>query len=216
MPVNTRLSFAISTLPLLVAGVVVGAIGVVALWPQSPEMATAVGLALFLISALGGRLAVEIVVGLTRLFVAVYEIQQNAVENAVSLTEKKVDDIIRLSERDPRFGYSDFQAFPRFVPRNPLVQSARRTAWRVCWYTYPVGLVFTLITGCTALVFEFVGIGYPMTVLAAGAGFTLAAMLVAFGEPLLGNWQILRKCRRMLRATHYVEKRLDRGERGNV
>ena len=216
MPLKTRLSLAVSTLPLLVAGVIVGIIGAVALWPQSPEMATAVGLALFLICALGGRLAVEIVLGLTRFFVAVYEIQQNAVENTVSLTEKKVDDIVRLSERDPRFAYSDMQAFPRFVPRNPLVRSARRTAWKACWYTYPVGLVFTLITGCTALVFEYVGIGYPMTVLAAGAGFTLAALLVAFGEPLLGNWQIMRKCRRMLRAADYVEKRLDSGERGNI
>lgn len=215
MPQNTRLSFAVSTLPLLVAGIIIAIVAVAALWSQSPEMAAAVGLALFLISALGGRLAVEIVLGLTRFFVAVYEIQQNAVENTVSLTEKKVDDILRLSETDPRFAYSDMQAFPRFVPRNPLFQSARRTTWRVCWYTYPVGLVFTLVTGCTAVVFEFVGIGYPMIVLAAGAGFTAATMIVAFGEPLLGNWQIMRKCRRMLRAADYVEKRLQSGGSGN-
>ena len=215
MPQNTRLSFAVSTLPLLVAGVVIAIVAIAALWSESPEMAAAVGLALFLISALGGRLAVEIVLGLTRFFVAVYEIQQNAVENTVSLTERKVDDIINLSERDPRFAYSDMQAFPRFVPRNPLLKSARRTAWKVCWYAYPIGLVFTLITGCTALVFEFVGLGYPLTVLAAGSAFTFATMLVAFGEPLLGNWQIMRKCRRMLRAADYVEKRLGNGESGS-
>ncbi|MCY4366160.1 MAG: hypothetical protein OXE17_08060 [Chloroflexi bacterium] len=215
MPPNTRLSFAVSTLPLLVAGIVVAIVAAAALWSESPELAAAVGLALFLIAALGGRLAVEIVLGLTRFFVAVYEIQQNAVENTVSLTEKKVDDILRLSETDPRFAYSDMQAFPRFVPRNHLVQSARRSAWRACWFAYPIGLVFTLITGCTALVFEFVGIGYPMIVLAAGAGFTIATLLVAFGEPLLGNWQIMRKCRRMLRAADFVEKRLHNGESGN-
>ena len=68
--------------------------------------------------------------------------------------------------------------------------------------------MFTLITGSTAAVFEFVGIGYPLIMLAIGGAFTLLTMLIAFGEPLFGNWQIMRKCNRMLRAADQVEKRL--------
>ncbi len=202
---------AMTNLPLVIVGILFGASGAAILWGESAELATAVGLALFLISALGGKLAIEIVLGLTRLYVAVYEMQQNTVENTVSLTEKKVDDIIQLSERDPRFGYSDIQSFPRLGRRNPLIQSARRKVWKACWFLYPLGLVFCIVTGGTAAVFEFVGIGYPNIVLAIGAGFTLAAMLVAFGEPLLGNWQIMRKCNRMLRAAYQVERRLAGG-----
>ena len=212
---NHRRMLALSTLPLLLVGIVVGVFGGYLLWEESPELATGVGLALFIISALGGRLAIEIVLGLTRVFFAVYEIQQNTVENTISLTEKKVDDIVRLSERDPRFGYSDIQSFPRFGRRNPLVQSARRKVWKACWFLYPMGLVFTLITGSTAAVFEFVGIGYPFFVLAIGGSFTLATMAFAFGEPLFGNWQVMRKCNRMLRAAYQVEKRLGSGGEGN-
>ena len=205
---------ALTTLSLLVMGIVLGAFGGYLLWEESPELATAVGLALFIISALGGRLSIEIVLGLTRVYVAVYEIQQNAVENTISLTEKKVDDIVRLSERDPRFGYSDIQVFPRFPRRNPLVQSARRKVWKACWCLYPMGVVFTLITGSAAAVFAFVGIGYPFIVLAIGGGFTLLTMIVAFGEPLFGNWQVMRKCNRMLQAAYQVEKRLGAGGEG--
>jgi len=199
------------TLPLLMGGMVVGVFGGYLLWEESPRLATAVGLALFIISALGGRLAIEAVLGLTRVYAAVYEIQQNTVENTLSLTEQKVEDIIRLSQRDPRFGYSDIQAFPRFARRNPFVHSARRKLWKACWFLYPMGLVFTLITGSTAVVFEFVGIGYPLIVLATGGAFTLLTMLIAFGEPLFGNWQIMRKCNRMLQAAYQVEKRLESG-----
>ena len=213
---NHRRMLALTTLPLLLVGMVVGVFGGIVIWDESPELATAVGLALFLISALGGRLAIEIVLGLTRLYIAVYEIQQNTVENTVSLTEKKVDDIIHLSERDPRFGYSDIQTFPRFGRRNPIVQSARRKVWKACWFLYPMGLVFTLITVSTAVVFEFVGIGYPTIVLVTGGSFTLVTMLIAFGEPLVGNWQIMRKCNRMLQAAYQVEKRLGRGGERNA
>ena len=205
---------ALTTLPLLLLGIVVGVFGGYLLWEESPELATAVGLALFIISALGGRLAIEIVLGLTRVFFAVYEIQQNTVENTLALTEKKIDDIMRLSERDPRFGYSDIQTFPRFGRRNPLVQSARKVVWKVCWYLYPVGIVFILITGSTAAVFEFVGIGYPLIVLAVAGPITLLTMLFAFGEPLFGNWLIMRKCNRMLQAVYQVEKRLGSGGEG--
>ncbi len=207
---------ALTTLPLLLLGIVVGVFGGFLLWEESPELATAVGLALFIISTLGGRLAIEIVLGLTRVYVAVYEIQQNTVENTISLTERKVDDVIRLSERNPRFGYSDIQTFPRVGRRNPFLQSARRKAWKVCWFLYPMGLVFTLITGSTAAVFEFVGIGYPLIVFAIGAAFTALTMLVAFGEPLFGNWQIMRKCNRMLQAAYQVEERLGNGGEGKV
>ncbi len=213
---NHRRMLALTTLPLLLVGIVVGVFGCYLLWEESPELATAVGLALFIISALGGRLAVEVVLGLTRVYIAVYEIQQNTVENTVSLTEKKVDDIIRLSEKDPRFGYSDIQTFPRFGRRNPVFQSSRRKVWKACWFLFPMGVVFTLITGSTAAVFEFVGIGYPLIVLAFGGAFTLLTMLIAFGEPLFGNWQIMRKCNRMLQAAYLVEKRLGQGKEGNV
>ena len=213
---NHRRMLALTTLPLLLMGIVVGVLGGYLLWEESPEMATAVGLALFIISALGGRLAIEIVLGMTRVFIAVYEIQQNTVENTVSLTEKKVDDIIRLSERDPRFGYSDMQTFPRFGRRNPSMQSARRKVWKACWFLYPMGLVFSLVTGSTAAVFQFVGIGYPFIVLATGIAFTLVTMVVAFGEPLFGNWQIMRKCNRMLQAAYQVEKRLGSGGEGRA
>jgi hypothetical protein len=202
---------ALTTLPLLMGGMVVGVFGGYLLWKESPELATAVGLALFIISVLGGRLAIEVVLGLTRVYAAVYEIQQNTVENTLSLTEKKVDDIVRLSERDPRFGYSDIQTFPRFPRRNPLVQSVRKKLWKACWFLYPIGLIFTLITGSSAVVFEFVGIGYPLIVLATGGAFTVLTMLIAFGEPLFGNWQIMRKCNRMLQAAYQVEKRLESG-----
>ena len=215
MTENNRLMLALTTVPMLVAGIIVGVLGGYLLWEESPELATAVGLALFIISALGGRLAIEIVLGLTRVFFAVYEIQQNTVENTISLTEKKVDDIIRLSERDPRFGYSDIQSFPRFGRRNPAMQSARRTVWKVCWFLYPMGLIFTLISGSTAAVFEFVGIGYPLILLAVGGSFTAVTMLIAFGEPLFGNWLIMRKCNRMLQAAYQVEKRLGSGGEGN-
>ena len=216
MSYNHRRMLALTTLPLLVVGIIVGVFGGYLLWEESPELATAVGLSLFIISALGGRLAIEIVLGLTRVFIAVYEIQQNTVENTLSLTEKKVDDIVRLSERDPRFGYSDMQTFPRFARRNPVVQSIRRSVWKACWLLYPTGLVYTLITGSTAAVFEFVGIDYPLIMLAIGGAFTLLTMLMAFGEPLLGNWQIMRKCNRMLQAAYQVEKRLESGGAGNV
>jgi hypothetical protein len=206
---------ALTTLPMLLVGIFIGGFGGFLLWEESPELATAVGLALFIISALGGRLSMEIVLGLTHLYVAVYEIQQNSVENALSLTEKKVDDIMRLSERDPRFGYSDIQSFPRFGRRNTFIHSARRTIWKVCWYIYPMGLVFTIITGSTAAVFEFVGIGYPLILLAVGGAFTLVTMVIAFGEPLFGNWQIMRKCNRMLQAAYQVEKRLGSGGEGH-
>jgi len=207
---NHRRLLALTTL-LLMGGMVVGAFGGYLLWEESPQLATAVGLALFIISALGGRLAIEVVLGLTRVYTAVYEIQQNTVENTLSLTEKKVDDIVRLSERDPRFGYSDIRTFPKFARRNPFVQSARKKLWKACWFLYPMGLVFTLITGSTAVVFEFVGIDYPFIVLATGGAFTALTMLIAFGEPLLGNWQIMRKCNRMLQAAYQVEKRLESG-----
>lgn len=213
---NRRRMLALTTLPLLLVGILVGVLGGYLLWEESHELATAVGLALFIISALGGRLSIEVVLGLTRLYVAIYEIQQNTVENAVSLTEKKVDDIIRLSERDPRFGYSDMQTFPRFGRRNPIVQLTRRKVWKACWFLYPMGLVFTLVTGGAAVVFEFVGIGYPIIVLAIGGAFTLLTMLIAFGEPLFGNWQIMRKCNRMLQAAYQVEKRLGHRSEGNV
>ncbi len=208
---NHRRLLALTTLPLLMGGMVFGVFGGYLLWEESPRLATAVGLALFIIFTLGGRLAIEVVLGLTRVYVAVYEIQQNTVENTLSLAEKKVDEIVRLSERDPRFGYSDIQTFPRFPRRNPLVHSARKKLWKACWILYPMGLVFTLITGSTAVVLEFVGIGYPLFVLATSGAFTVLTMLVAFGDPLFGNWQIMRKCNRMLRAAYQVEKRLESG-----
>ena len=198
----------LTTWPLLLVGLVFGVFAGVVLWDESPRMATAVGLALFLVSALGGRLSIELVLGLTRVYAAVYEIQQNRVENLLSLTERKVDDVIRLSERDPRFGYADMQTFPRFQRRSPFVQATRRWTWKVSWHLFPVALMFTLVTGFTSLVFEFVGIGYPNIVLVIGGGLTVLLVLLAFGEPLFGNWQILRRCERMLRAADQVEKRL--------
>ena len=198
----------LTTWPMLLVGLVCGVFAGVVLWEESPRMATAVGLALFLISALGGRFSIDLVLGLTRVYAAVYEIQQNRVENIVSLTERKIDDIIRLSERDPRFGYSDMLTFPRLRRRSPLVQAARKWAWKVSWHLFPMGLMFTLVAGSTALVFEFVGIAYPNIMLVVGGGFTVVLLLLAFGEPLFGNWQILRRCRQMLRAADQVEKRL--------
>ena len=216
MSENYRRMLSLTTLSFLLMGIIIGVFGGYLLWEESPDLATAVGLALFIISALGGRLAVEIMLGLTRVYIAVYEIQQNTVENTLSLTEKKIDDIVRLSEKDPRFGYSDIQTFPRFDRRNPVVQSIRKRVWKACWLLYPTGLVFTVITGSTAAVFEFVGIGYPLIVLAIGGAFTLLTMLIAFGEPLFGNWQIMRKCNRMLQAAYQVEKRLGGGGAGNA
>ena len=202
----------LATWPLLLLGMGLGVFGGAVLWDESPRLATTVGLALFLISSLGGRLSIELALGLTRVYAAIYEMQQNRVENIVSLTERKVDDIIRLSERDPRFGYSDMQTFPRFRRRSPMLQTSRKWVWKASWHLFPVGLIFTLVTGCTALVFELAGIGYPNIVLAFGAGLTVLLLLVAFGEPLFGNWQILRRCQQMLRAADQVENRLGPSE----
>ena len=213
MEESQRIAFLL-TWPLLLVGIIGGVFGAVLLWSESPQLATAVGLALFLISALGGRFAIELVLGMTQVYFAVYEIQQNRVENVVSLTERKMDEIIRLSERDPRFGYSDLQTFPRFRKRSPFVQSARRIAWKASWHLFPMALVYTLITGCTSLVFGFVGIDYPNILLVIGGSVTVLLSLVAFGEPLFGNWQILRKCNRMLRAADQVESRLGVGGNG--
>ena len=211
---DRRITF-LTTVPLLVVGLICGVFGAVILWEESPRLATGVGLALFLIAALGGRLSIELSLGLMKVFIAIYEMQQNSVENVVSLTERKVDDIIRLSERDPRFGYADMQTFPRFRRRSPFAQAARRWAWKAAWFLFPMGLVFTIVTGCTSLVFEFVGIGYPNIVLATGGGLTVLCLVVAFGEPLFGNWQVIRKCRRMLRAADQVERRLGGGGDGH-
>lgn len=201
----------LTTAPLLLVGLIFGVFSAVVLWEESPRLATGVGLALFLIAALGGRFSIALSLGLMKVYFGIYEMQQNRVENLVSLTERKVDEIIRLSERDPRFGYADMQTFPRFRRRSPFVQAARKWVWKAAWYLFPMGLVFTIVTGCTSLVFEFVGIGYPNIVLAAGGGLTVLCLVVAFGEPLFGNWQILRKCRRMLRAADQVERRLGVG-----
>lgn len=212
---NDRLLTLLTTWSMVLVGIVLGVFVAALLWQQSPQLATAVGLALFLVAGLGGKFSTELVFRLTRIFFAFYELRQGKVDEVITQTERKVDDIIRLSERDPRFGYRDVLTFPKIRKRNPLIQAARRKVWKASWYLFPMALMFTVVTGGSAMVFEFVGIGYPNIVVATGAGLTALFLLIAFGEPLFGHLQVLRKCRQMLRAADQVEKRLGSGGSGD-
>ena len=208
---DDKLIALLTTWSMVLMGIVFGVFAAAILWAESPQLATAVGLALFLVTGLGGKFSTELVFRLMRMFFSFYELRQSKVDEVITQTEQKIDDVIRLSERDPRFGYQDMLTFPRVRRRNPIIHSARRKVWKAAWYMFPMGLMFTVVTGGSALVFKFVGIGYPNIVVATGAGLTMLFLLVAFGEPLFGHLQVLRKCRQMLRAADQVERRLGSG-----